>query len=264
MTPTIELQSVSFVRDAKPILDHVSWRIEPGQHWALLGANGSGKTTLLKIVSGYEWPTSGQVSVMGHVFGRTDVRELRKTIGWVSNALADRIPGHYTSRQVVASGLDANLRLYRAPTTDEWKMCDDSLRRVGVSELTNQSFQTLSQGEQQRVRIARALVCRPSLLILDEPCAGLDPVSRRDFLNDVARFSASDNSPTIILVTHHVEEIGDWITDCMILRDGSVAAAGTCEEVLTSAKLSAALGEQCVVERSAEGWRLEIAGARRR
>lgn len=258
MAPVIDLDRISFVRAEKPILHEVSWQIEAGQHWALLGANGSGKTTLLKIIAGYEWPTAGRVSVLGRVFGQTDIRNLRREIGWMSNAVSEKLPGFYTARQIVASGLDASLRLYRDITDDEWRRCEEVLEHLNVSGVSNQAFATLSQGEQQRVRIGRALANRPSLLILDEPCAGLDPVSRRDFLHDLAEFASTVQSPTMIFVTHHIEEIGPWVTHCLTLKSGRSEAAGACGEVLNSDTMSRVFGAECVVTKAASGWRLEL------
>lgn len=258
MAPVIELERVSFVRGGKRILRDVSWRIVEGQHWALLGANGSGKTTLLKIVSGYEWPTSGRVSVLGRRFGQTDIRILRLEIGWVSNALAERFPGFYSARQIVASGFDSSLRLYREFSADEWRRCDELLDHLRVAGVANQAFETLSQGEQQRVRIARALTNEPSLLILDEPCAGLDPVSRQHFLADLAEFAAGPHSPTMIFVTHHIEEIGSWVTHCLALRDGSIVAAGPDRTILNSEILGRTFGTECRVTGSPGDWRMDL------
>ena len=243
----VSLSGVDYIRNARPILANVTWRIARGEHWALLGANGSGKTTVLKIVTGYEWPTRGEVSVLGQRFGQCDIRELRKSIGWVSTALEQRVPPHLPASRVVASGIDASIGVYREFTPDEETRVSKALVAVNASSVAEQAFGLLSQGEQQRVLIARALVVRPKLLILDEPCAGLDPTARHQFLDDMGLLASGREAPTIIFVTHHIEEIRPWITRVLALRDGIVTAEGTREEVLSTPVLSRVFDAECEV-----------------
>lgn len=244
----IELHDISFRRDNREILQRVSWNIERGKHWALLGANGSGKTTLLKIVTGYEWPSEGAVSVLGERFGHCDLRRLRRLIGWVSSSIEHRIPPGETALSVVLSGFDASFGLYRPFTKAEQAQAEATLDILGVTSLVPQRFETLSQGEQQRVLIARALVAQPALLVLDEPCTGLDPASRADFLRDLEQFSARADSPTMILVTHHIEEIGPWLERVLVLKNGKVLASGPRRRTITSEVLTHALERDCLVE----------------
>jgi iron complex transport system ATP-binding protein len=246
-----DLTEVCFYRDKRPILHNVSWRIELGTHWALLGANGSGKTTLLKIITGYEWPTSGRVEVLGQLYGACDLRDVRPRIGWVSSSLEHRLPALDTALEVVASGLDASIGVYRELETGEAERARLALDQVGGAKIGSSAYGTLSQGEQQRVLIARALVARPELLILDEPCAGLDPAARAQFLDDLGTLASAHDAPTMILVTHHIEEIGPWLSRVQILRQGCVAASGTPEAVLRSEILSEAFDCDCHVERIA-------------
>jgi iron complex transport system ATP-binding protein len=254
----IELEDVCFCRKERTILDRINWRVEPGQHWALLGANGSGKTTLLKILSGYEWPTFGQVTVQGKRFGRTSIPDLRKTIGHVSSSLEHRLPGQDTAAQIVASGIDASLGLYRRMGKEDMERAVAALASLRAEGIASQSYQTLSQGEQQKVLIARGLISGPRLLILDEPCAGLDPAARGRFLKDVAFMAARPNSPCILYVTHHIEEIGPWITNVLLLKAGKVLDQGTPKEMLTSERLSALFDCRCAVRQNEKGRRLEI------
>lgn len=246
----VELKDITYVREGQTILSGVSWRIEPGRHWALLGANGSGKTTLLKVITGYEWPSAGEVAVLGRRFGDCDLRELRKAVGWVSSAVLNQFPAHNTALDVVASGLDASIGLYRDFSPGEWAAARSALARMESDRLASQPYRLLSQGEQQRVLIARALVNRPALLILDEPCAGLDPAARERFLADLERLSRQANAPTMIMVTHHIEEIGSWIDDVLVLRGGRMLAPGRKEDVLSPELLGEAFGGACRVEHS--------------
>ncbi|MCP4640455.1 MAG: ABC transporter ATP-binding protein [bacterium] len=241
----VELKDVSFHRNGRDILAEVSWAIRKGEHWALLGANGSGKTTLLKIVTGYEWATTGAVSVLGRHYGECDLRELRKHIGWVSSSLEHRVPLTDTALEVVVSGLDASLGTYRSFSDAEVAKATDALDALGASSLTDARYGILSQGEQQRVLIARALAASPALLILDEPCIGLDPAARREFLDDLAALAARADAPTMVLVTHHVEEIGPWIGKALVLKEGRVLAKGATRDTLTGPTLGDAFSLPC-------------------
>jgi iron complex transport system ATP-binding protein len=252
----IELENVSFIRQGWAILSGVNWRIEAGQRWALMGANGSGKTTLLKIITGYEWPTSGRVKVLGEEFGATDIRLLRKSVGWVSAAIEQKLPTQDSAIDVVASGLEASLGLFREFTSEEYSRAEASLKILKADSLAHQSFGTLSQGEQQKVLIARAMINRPKLLILDEPCAGLDPAARMRFLRDLEHLAVMSDAPAMIFVTHHIEEIGGWINQALLLKNGKIMTTGNPETVLTSENLTQLLDFPCRVEPGRSKWHL--------
>jgi iron complex transport system ATP-binding protein len=254
----IRLEDISYRRGDHEILSRLSWTIRRGQHWALLGANGAGKTTLLKIITGYEWVTEGTVEVLGEVFGQCNIPDLRKTIGWVSSALEHNLPARDTALAIVASGLEASIGLYRDFTPQEFERARETLALLGFAQGADQPYDVLSQGEKQRVLIARALVNRPSLLILDEPCAGLDPAAREAFLADLGRLSRSPSSPSLILVTHHIEEIGPWISHVLVIKAGRVLAAGPKADALTGAILGDAFGCPCVVETNASRYHLRM------
>ena len=254
----IELEEVCFCRRERTILDGINWRVEPGQHWALLGANGSGKTSLLKILSGYEWPTFGQVTVQGQKFGRTNIPELRKTIGHVSSSLEHRLPGQDTAAEVVASGIDASLGLYRKMCKEDMDRATAALASLRAEGLAGQPYRTMSQGERQKVLIARGLISGPRLLILDEPCAGLDPAARGRFLKDVAYMASRPQSPCILFVTHHIEEIGPWVTHVLLLKNGKVLASGRPDEMITSERFSDLFDCRCLVQHIRGRRRLEI------
>jgi iron complex transport system ATP-binding protein len=255
-TAVIELNKVHYVRQGREILSGLNWRIEAGQHWALMGANGSGKTTLLKIITGYEWPTSGQVKVLGRQFGQTNIPELRKHIGWVSAAIEQKLPVYDRAIDVVASGIDASLGLYRAFTKEEYRRAKKALKILKAEAFFGQRFETLSQGEQQKVLIARALVSRPKLLILDEPCVGLDPGARQRFLMDIGDMARLKNAPTIILVTHHIEEIGDWIHSVMLLKGGKVMAEGSPKTAFTTTNMTQLFDFPCRAKYAVGRWHL--------
>lgn len=263
--PVIQLESIRMIRgDDQIILDGIDWTIRPGEHWALLGANGSGKTSLLKIICGYEWPTEGAVRVLGQPYGEVPVAEVRKRIGWVSSSLQTWVHDEDTALEVVVSGLEASFGLWRDFSQKEFSEAKRTLDDLGVGGHVKKPWAVLSQGEKQRVLIARAWISRPALLILDEPCAGLDPVARAAFLDDLSRFARRKRSPTLIFVTHHVEEIPPFVNRALILKDGRALAEGPLEEVCTSAIMSAAFGRPCEITRIGNALELRVRSMRRR
>jgi iron complex transport system ATP-binding protein len=269
-TPVIELEQITMLRgNDQAILRDINWTIRRGEHWALLGANGSGKTSLLKIVCGYEWPTEGRVRVLGKPFGEYPIGEVRKHIGWVSSSLQTWVHEEDTALDVAVSGYEASFGLWREFSGRELEAARRALGSVGAEELEGRAWGVLSQGERQRVLIARALVGRPALLILDEPCAGLDPVARSTFLGDLAKLIRRAGAPTLVLVTHHVEEIPEGVNRALVLKDGRTLAKGAVAKVCTSEVLSEAFGRRCEVSRSGSGLELRVlsesaAGRRRK
>jgi len=238
----------SFRRDGVEILRQVRWTIRLGEHWVLLGPNGAGKTSLLRILAAYEWPSQGEVEVLGEKFGRSDLRELRKRIGLVCSALAPRFPDWDDARSIVLSGIEAAIGRARKFSSEEEKRAEAALDALAVGHLARRPFGALSQGERQRVLVARAFLPAPPLLVLDEPCEGLDPLARERLLEDLARFAARPGAPTMVLVTHHLEEIPRFVSHALLLADGGVVAAGPVEEVVTDAHLSRAFGVACEVK----------------
>lgn len=259
VTPIVEVESITLRRGPATLLKNVNWTIQSGEHWALLGANGSGKTTLLKVLSGYEWPSEGVVRVLGKTFGKCDLPKLRREIGWVSVSLEHRIPPHDPVERVVASGFDASIGLYRPLSSAEEERVSDAIDRMGLEALRHRPFGWLSQGERAKTLIARGLVSRPKLLILDEPCAGLDPVAREAFLDDLAGLAGALDAPTLLLVTHHIEEIGPWVQRILALRAGQVAAVGDMESVLNDEAMSRVFDASCRVIRDGSRRWLQIA-----
>jgi iron complex transport system ATP-binding protein len=235
-TPYLELRDVSFILNGTRILDNVSWKIEPGEHWAVLGPNGAGKTTLLKIVCGYLWPNAG-----GEVYrrGKThlDLGKLRRSIGWVTSTLADEIPAREPVLDTVVSGRYAQIGLLEYP----WEPIPESvykearccLQELGCETLAAKRFGALSQGEQQKVLICRARMTDPYLIILDEPCAGMDPGARELFLTSLQSIGQVKGLPSLVYVTHHVEEILPLFRKTLLLKEGRIIESGETETVLS-------------------------------
>ena len=250
MTSVVDVRIETFTRDGVDILRELQWQVSAGEQWAVLGPNGAGKSSLLSIVAGYEWPSRGEVSVLGEVYGRCDMRALKERIGWVSSSLYSWLPERQSARQVAATGIHATIGNWHELSPDDLIRADDALRRIGGYAFRNKRYGVLSQGEKQRVMIARALVTRPELLILDEPCAGLDPGTRERLIDDVDRLCASKGGPTLILVSHHVEEIPTHATHALLLKDGHTLAAGPLHEVLTDALLTELYEFPCRIKRA--------------
>ena len=241
-TSVIKLDNIGFERDSKSILRGVHWHVQSGQHWAVIGPNGSGKTSLLKIATGYEWPSRGGVQALGRQFGRVDLRQLRRKMGWCSAALAGMIRPSQAAWQIVVSGAYASTALFDSPTPAQRRRAAKLLDSLRAAELIERPFGLLSLGEQQKVLIARALMPRPRLLILDEPCAGLDITTRENVLETVGVLCRMDRGPSVVLVSHHIEEILPVFTHVLAMKDGQVFATGTKEQVLRSAILSKVYG----------------------
>jgi iron complex transport system ATP-binding protein len=242
MKSVLDVTGVRVVRGRTTILHDVAWRVRPGEHWVILGANGSGKTSLLKVLNGHLPPTAGEIAVLGQRYGASDWRELRLKIGVVMSAFAVAIPPAEVALDTVISGKFAQLDLWARVSRADRRAALRLLRLTGAGRIAAREWVYLSQGERQRVLIARALMAKPRLLILDEPCAGLDPVARNDFLRLVERLARRRRGPALVLVTHHVEEITPAFSHVLLLRGGRVLASGPRDRLLTSRHLSATFG----------------------
>ncbi|WP_203751335.1 ABC transporter ATP-binding protein [Cellulomonas chitinilytica] len=263
MTDVLDLQAVTIRRGTTTILDRVTWTVREGERWVVLGRNGAGKTTMLQVASGRMHPTSGTAELLGERLGRVDVFELRPRIGLSSAALADRIPAGETVRDVVLTAAYGVTGRWRESyeQLDEARAAD-LLRAFGVQHLSDRYFGTLSEGERKRVQIARSLMTDPELLLLDEPAAGLDLGGREELVAALSELAADKRSPVLVLVTHHVEEIPPGFTHVLLLRDGTVFAAGPTHEVLTAENLSGAFGVDLVVDHREGRWSARAAAAR--
>jgi iron complex transport system ATP-binding protein len=257
--------SILAVRDLRirrgdtQILRGLDWTIARGEHWVILGANGCGKTSLLAALTGYLSPTAGEISVLGSTYGRTDWRELRKQVGFVSNALTREIEPDEPALHVVASGPDAMLNLWHPPRGARRTRALALLRTWGAGALAERPWGVLSQGERQRALISRALLGKPPLLLLDEPAAGLDPVAREHLLALVQRETQRRRGPSLVLITHHVEEIMPGFTHVLMLRRGAIVAAGPIATTLTAKNLAATFDTTVRLRRGRDGrWALSV------
>ena len=258
----VTMSGVRFVRDGTAILDGIDWQVRRNERWVVLGPNGSGKSTLCQIVTLYQHPSQGTVRVLGGELGRIEVRALRRRIGVTSAALAAMMQPRLTASQLVVAGKHAALaHWWHAYDDADWAHAHACLARVGCQRQANQAFGTLSSGERQRVLLARALMTDPGLLVLDEPTAGLDLSGREQLVQTLTELAQDPESPPVIVVTHHVDEIPPGFTHALLLADGAIRAAGPIAEVLTSQHLTDCFGMALAVERRHDRWRAWATGS---
>lgn len=248
MPSALEFTDVVVRREGRNIIDHVTWEVDDDQRWVILGPNGAGKTTLLQLADTLMHPTSGTVTVLGETLGRTDVFEVRPRIGFASSAMAKRVPRDETVLNTVLTAAYSVLGRWN----ENYEDIDErrALRVLGdwrLDHLADRTFGTLSDGEQKRVQIARAVMTDPELLLLDEPTASLDLGSREELLALLSGYASSPTTPAMLMVTHHVEEIPVGFTHVMLIRDGAVVAAGPIATTLTAESLTDTFGMPIVL-----------------
>lgn len=246
--PVFEMEKITVRRNGKEILNDVSWTVERGEHWVVLGGNGSGKTSLLNVLMNYLTPTEGEIRMRGREDAvnstSQDWDEWRRRIGFVSSSISQLIDAEETGLEIVLAGRHAMVNYWqRTEDPKEIKAAEKILESVNCLALRDQIWATMSQGERQRVLIGRALMApRMDVLVLDEPCAGLDPVAREHFLSFVEELTQKGSFRSLIIVTHHVEEIIPSVTHALILKDGAILAQGEKRRSLNSLTLSRAFG----------------------
>ncbi|MFI5927339.1 ABC transporter ATP-binding protein [Micromonospora sp. NPDC051543] len=249
----VSLDSVGVRRSDNALLQDLTWRVELDERWVVLGPNGAGKTTLLNLAAGRLHPTTGVAYVLGERIGRTDINELQTRIGLTTAALAARVPAdEQVSDVVVTAAWSVVGRWRESYEHGDVARARALLSQLGVGNLAERRYGTLSDGERKRVQIARALMTDPELLLLDEPTAGLDLGGREDLVGRLAELAYDPDAPAMVLVTHHVEEIPPGFTHALLLREGAVVAQGLLAEMLTGDNLSKTFGLPLVVERSGD------------
>ncbi|HWC58078.1 MAG TPA: ABC transporter ATP-binding protein [Verrucomicrobiae bacterium] len=256
--PILEISGLRIQRGETVILNDISWRVERGQHWVILGANGSGKTSLLSALTGYLMPTAGELSVLNESYGQSDWRELRKHIGLVSSSVRQMMHDEEPALETIISGKYAMIDFWGSATARDRAEGRRILKQIECTHLAERPWLVLSQGERQRVLIGRALMAKPRLLILDEPCAGLDPAAREHFLQFLQRIGNRAGAPTLVLVTHHVEEIMPVFSHVLVLKNGRVLMTGEKAGTLNGNLLSQAFGERAELKKEKGRYALAI------
>lgn len=228
----LAFEKVQFIRQQTVLLQDLNWRIQAGEYWVVLGLNGAGKSLMLNMISGNLWPSSGKLTVLGELFGRTSIPDLTKRIGWVSQSLQERILRQERAEYIVLSGKFASIGIYQNYSEAELAEACQILSSLGGEKLIGKVYQVLSQGEKQLVLIARALMAKPELLILDEPCNGLDLFAREELLTRIKKLKQTADAPSLLYVTHHTEEILPEFTHVLMIRDGKIFKQGKRNELL--------------------------------
>jgi len=245
----IDFARVTLRRGGNTLVGPITWAVELDERWVVIGPNGAGKTSLLRIAAATEYPSSGTAYVLGERLGRTDMSELRARVGLSSSALSQRIPDDEVVRDLVVSAGYAVLGRWREDYEDvDYAQAVDMLESVGAEHLADRIYGTLSEGERKRVLIARSMMTDPELLLLDEPAAGLDLGGREELLARLEDLAGDPDSPALVLVTHHVEEIPRGFSHCLILSEGMIVDSGLLPDTLTAENLSAAFGQSIALE----------------
>jgi iron complex transport system ATP-binding protein len=245
----IDFTDVALIRDGHTLVGPVTWSVELDERWVIIGANGAGKTSLLRIAAAAEHPSSGAAYVLGERLGRVDMSELRSRVGLSSSALSQRVPEGEAVRDLVVSAGYAVLGRWRERYEDvDYEQAIDMLESIGAEHLADRTYGTLSEGERKRVLIARSMMTDPELLLLDEPAAGLDLGGREELLARLEDLADDPDSPALVLVTHHVEEIPRGFSHCLVLSEGKVVDSGLLSDTLTSENLSKAFGQSIALD----------------
>lgn len=246
----IDFRDVTLVRGGNTLVGPISWQVELDERWVIIGPNGAGKTSLLRLAGAELHPSSGTAFILNEERGRVEVRELSTRIGATSPGLAERIPADEVVSDVVVSAGYAVLGRWREAYDDtDRAQAVESLESMGAEHLADRTFGTLSEGERKRVLIARALMTDPELLLLDEPAAGLDLGGREELVARLSQLAADPDSPAIVLITHHVEEIPEGFTHAMLLSEGGVVEQGLLDDVLNEKNLSLAFHQQIALDK---------------
>ena len=237
----VEVDNLSCKVGYKYLLHDVTWKVKQGEHWVVFGMNGSGKTTLLSIIAGFRHFTSGSVKVFGEAFPNENILDIRKRTGWVSASFFDKYYSRESALNIVLAGKNGTLGLSNDITLDDVDLAKNLLETLKLGDKINRTFDMLSKGERQNVLIARALFPNPEILILDEPCTGLD-IYNRSYLFDTINQLSKKKKLTIIYVTHYVEEIIPLFDKILYLKNGNVFAQGEKNKLLTRPMLTELLG----------------------
>ena len=254
--PVVSTKKLGLKIGRQYLLKDINWEIYPKEHWIVFGMNGSGKTTLLSIIAGYRAFNNGDLKIFGENYTNETILALRKQIGWVSSSFFDHYYSHENVLDIVLSGLTGTFSNRGQWTDKEFIQAKALLANLGIGSKTYRAFSSLSKGERQNVLLARALLPKPRLLILDEACSGLD-IYARAYLLDTLKYIANETDITMIQVTHQVEEITDVFSNCLLLKMGLQFAAGKIEDIFRKEVLEKFLNYPVTVTHEVD-WKISM------
>ncbi|AOZ72798.1 iron ABC transporter ATP-binding protein [Boudabousia tangfeifanii] len=255
MVEVFSLKDVVVSIAGQQILSIPDWQVLEGQHWAVLGPNGAGKTTLARALTGRLPLESGTLSVLGEEISRYSATEIGRLIGFASTSFTTKLNAKQSARDVVLAAAHGLSRRFQEEYEEiDFLRADSLLSAFGISHLAQRTFGTLSEGEKQRVQIARAFMADPQALVLDEPGAGLDLGARETLLLALTELANDQRSPAMVVITHHIEQIAAGFTHVLLLNQGQPVAAGPIDEVLTSENLSKVYGFELQVNKVDGRW----------
>lgn len=241
MEDVVTIKRATVILEGNKVLKEINLSIAEREHHFILGANGSGKTTLMNLVMGYVWPIFGaEVSIMGNLYGKSNLTDVRKRISWVSSYLQNWTNARWPVAEIVVSGLDGTIGLYRNIEEYEYEKAIEILKQLDADDLVERSFSHLSSGEQMKVLIARALISQPKLIILDEACVHLDLKTREFLLESIEKLASGESCPTILFITQRIEDISPVFAKGIILRKGEIIASGLRDEIISEDNLKLA------------------------
>ena len=260
MEPIIQTAHLSCKMGQSYLLKDITWQVLPGQNWVVYGLNGSGKTTLLSIIAGYKSYTQGQLRIFGQSYSNANVLALRRRIGWVSGSFYDRYYTKESVLDIILSGKFGTLSVGSDLTLSDVALARQLTEELGIADKLYHAFDMLSKGQRQNVLIARALISQPDVLVLDEPCTGLD-VYNRQYLFQTLDDLAQEKQLTIIYVTHYAEEIRPLFEQCLFLKNGRVFAQGRTKDLFQPETLSALLDQRVEINAPpGQAMQLKVAG----
>jgi iron complex transport system ATP-binding protein len=247
--PIIEIERADVYDDGTHVLRDFSLCVRKGEHVAVLGPNGAGKTSLLRLVTTELRPYYREPPTPYRMFGRDRwlYWELYPRLGVVTPGIEQRNRRELTGREIVYSGFFGTIGVHQTLDDAQRRQAERIIRRLGLGRLADRTLAALSTGEARKFVLARALVHEPDLLVLDEPTSGLDVGAAADLLERIGRLARLGT--TLVITTHHVEDIIPEVSHVVLLRRGAVVAAGPKASVLRSRPLSELFGVPVRVER---------------
>ena len=256
----ISFDNVSLLKSNRLILDQISFKIEEGQKWLILGRNGAGKSSIVNLIFATLWPTSGSIKLFDNLFGNVNIQQLRHRIGLLQPQNQENlVQRRLNVRDILATGLFATLGYYSSITAEQQARLDDFISRHELHPLAGQGYSTLSAGEKRKVLFLRSLMLEPELVILDEPAASLDLTEKTKLFEAVTSLL---RDKTVVLITHRIEDIPSFMTHAMLLKEGRILAQGKIGEIVTSENLSALYDMTLKVESGRAGFYLSWPGSR--